>query len=73
MIAITIEPRGGGAMTRPKVGTIFSPERRNIAKSHGRILFANSDLSGFSIFEEAQYRGVTAAEFVASKIGGHRI
>jgi hypothetical protein len=25
-------------------------------------LFANSDVSGFSIFEEAQYRGVQAAD-----------
>ena len=28
----------------------------------GNIWFANSDLSGISIFEEAQYRGVRAAE-----------
>jgi hypothetical protein len=28
----------------------------------GPIRFAHSDLSGFSIFEEAQYRGVLAAE-----------
>jgi len=27
-----------------------------------RILFANSDLSGFSIFEEAQYRGIVSAD-----------
>jgi hypothetical protein len=33
-------------------------------------LFANSDLSGFSIFEEAQHRGVVAAERVLSAIGG---
>jgi hypothetical protein len=33
----------------------------------GRILFANSDLSGFSIFEEAQYRGVYAADSVLSQ------
>jgi hypothetical protein len=64
--------RIGHAMARPKVGAIFSPERRSLAKPHGRILFANSDLSGFSIFEEAQYRGVTAADFVASKLSGRR-
>jgi hypothetical protein len=64
--------RMGHAMARPKVGAIFSPERRNLVKSSGRILFANSDLSGFSIFEEAQYRGVTAADHVASKLGASR-
>jgi hypothetical protein len=31
-------------------------------KPLGNIFFANSDLSGFSIFEEAQYRGVEAAK-----------
>ena len=51
-------------MARPKVGAIFSEERRRLATLNGNILFANSDLSGFSIFEEAQYRGVRAAEKV---------
>ena len=54
--------RMGHAMARPKIGAIFSPERRTLRKPQGHVLFANSDLSGFSIFEEAQYRGVTAAE-----------
>jgi hypothetical protein len=60
--------RMGHAMARPKVGAIFSEERLRLRKPQGRILFANSDLSGFSIFEEAQYRGVTAAEHVLRKI-----
>ncbi len=64
--------RMGHAMARPKVGAIFSQERRNLVKSSGRILFANSDLSGFSIFEEAQFRGVTAADRVISKVAGSR-
>jgi hypothetical protein len=38
-------------------------------ESHGRILFANSDLSGFSIFEGAQYRGVTAADRALAQLG----
>jgi len=54
--------RFGHAMARPKPGAIFSRERRKLAALEGRLLFANSDLSGFSIFEEAQYRGVRAAE-----------
>jgi hypothetical protein len=62
--------RMGHAMARPNVGAIFSPERRRLAKPYGRILFANSDLSGFSIFEEAQYRGVVAAETLLRLITG---
>ena len=60
--------RMGHAMARPSVGAIFSPERRSLAKPAGRIIFANSDLSGFSIFEEAQYRGVTAADHALNKL-----
>jgi hypothetical protein len=60
--------RMGHAMARPKVGAIFSAERRNLAQAQGRILFANSDLSGFSIFEEAQYRGVNAADRVLGQV-----
>lgn len=62
--------RMGHAMARPKVGAIFAPERRALANSRGRILFANSDLSGFSIFEEAQYRGIYAADRVLRQVGG---
>lgn len=54
--------RIGHAMARPVPGAIFSPERLKILKSGPPIFYANSDLSGFSIFEEAQYRGVTAAD-----------
>jgi len=57
-------------MARPKPGAIFSKERRRLAKLDGRLLFANSDVSGFSIFEEAQYRGVRAAERVLQEMGG---
>jgi glycine/D-amino acid oxidase-like deaminating enzyme len=61
--------RMGHAMVRPKVGAIFSTERRRFARLEGRLLFANSDLSGFSIFEEAQYRGVRAAEKALAIVG----
>jgi hypothetical protein len=61
--------RMGHAMARPKVGAIFSAERRRLLKSNGPVFFANSDLSGFSIFEEAQYRGVTAADEALRKFG----
>ena len=62
--------RMGHAMARPKVGAIFSEERRKLRSNRGRILFANSDLSGFSIFEEAQYRGITAAGKVLRNLSG---
>jgi len=62
--------RFGHAMARPIPGAIFSEERRKLADLDGRLLFANSDLSGFSIFEEAQYRGVGAAEKVLHHLGG---
>ena len=62
--------RFGHAMARPTPGAIFSPERRGLANLEGRLLFANSDLSGLSIFEEAQYRGVRAAEKVLGHLSG---
>lgn len=56
--------RMGHAMVRPTVGLMFSEQRKQLLRSAGkeRILFANSDLSGISIFEEAQFRGVEAAK-----------
>jgi hypothetical protein len=32
------------------------------------VVFAHSDMSGISIFEEAQYRGVAAAETVLRRM-----
>ncbi len=54
--------RLGHAMARPSPGFLESDERHLLTANFGNLLFANSDLSGFSIFEEAQYRGVQAAE-----------
>lgn len=54
--------RMGHAMARPVPGFLGSETRRRLAAADGPVLYANSDLSGFSIFEEAQYRGVTAAD-----------
>ena len=62
--------RMGHAMIRPAVGSIFSEERRNISRFHDRVFFANSDLSGISIFEEAEYHGVEAAQKVLAKLSG---
>ena len=60
--------RMGHAMARPVVGSIFDPQRRDFARGQGRLLFANSDVSGFSIFEEAQFRGVEAAERILHRL-----
>lgn len=61
--------RLGHGMIRPTTGFITSRERRQIAELDGPIQFANSDLSGISIFEEAQYRGVRAADRVLQRLG----
>jgi hypothetical protein len=62
--------RMGHAMIRPAVDSIFSEGRRRLSRLNGRILLANSDLSGISIFEEAQYRGVEAAQKVLRRLHG---
>jgi hypothetical protein len=64
--------RMGHAMVRPVPGSIFSAERQRLARPQGRILFANSDLSGISIFEEAQYHGVKAAQEILQLIEGKK-
>ena len=61
--------RMGHAMARPAPGAVFHPRRRDLARNTGRLLFANSDLSGFSIFEEAQFRGVEAAQAILAGLG----
>ena len=61
--------RWGHAMVQPRVGFIWGEARKQAAEPQGNIYFAHSDLSGFSIFEEAQYRGVLAAERVLKKLG----
>ena len=60
--------RWGHAMVRPKPGFLWGGAREHAAEPLGRIRFAHSDLSGFSIFEEAQYRGVLAAEQVLTNL-----
>jgi hypothetical protein len=61
--------RMGHAMARPAPGFMFSDERMRWLKPSGNIFFANSDLSGFSIFEEAQYRGVEASKRALRVVG----
>ncbi len=62
--------RMGHAMVRPVVGFLSSEARKRLADyREGNVWFANSDLSGISIFEEAQYRGVRAAEAALRVVG----
>ncbi len=54
----------GHAMIRPVPGFVWGAARRRAAEPLGRVHFAHSDLSGLALFEEAQDRGVRAAEAV---------
>lgn len=52
----------GHAMVRPEPGFISGINRTMAEESLGNIHFAHSDLSGISIFEEAFYAGIRAAD-----------
>jgi len=56
--------RIGHAMPQPAPGAIFHPERLRRARHSGSLVFANSDLSALSLFEEALHRGVSAADHI---------
>lgn len=62
--------RWGHAMIRPEPGFVWSEARRRAADPHGSIHFANTDLSGVALFEEALYHGVRAAEEILGERGG---
>ncbi|MBU0593541.1 MAG: NAD(P)-binding protein [Gammaproteobacteria bacterium] len=61
--------RWGHAMSMPMPGWIWSAARERLTVPHGRLHLAHSDLSGFSIFEEANYWGVKAASNVLWRLG----
>jgi glycine/D-amino acid oxidase-like deaminating enzyme len=61
--------RDGHAMVRPLPGLVWGEARRVFAADHPRLRFAHADASGFSLFEEAQYRGVLAAERTLNRLG----
>lgn len=62
--------RWGHAMIRPRPNFVWSEARRRAAQPHRGIHFANTDLSGVALFEEALYHGVRAAEEVLGDRGG---
>jgi len=61
--------RNGHAMARPVPGLISGEARRRFADDGTNLRFAHADVSGFSLFEEAQYRGVLAAERTLRRLG----
>jgi protoporphyrinogen oxidase len=60
--------RWGHAMIRPRPGFVSSEARKAAAKPYRGIHFANTDLSGVPLFEEAFYHGTRAAEEVLSSL-----
>lgn len=61
--------RHGHAMARPTPGLITAAARQRFVQGHPRLQFAHADVSGFSLFEEAQYRGVLAAQRGLQRLG----
>ena len=59
--------RYGHAMSIPLPGVRGSPALRALAEPQTRIHYAHSDLSGYSVFEEALYQGGRAARDVLQK------
>jgi phytoene dehydrogenase-like protein len=60
--------RWGHAMIRPRPGFIWGGARAAAALPYCGIHFANTDLSGVALFEEAFYHGVRAAEEVLAEM-----
>lgn len=61
--------RWGHAMVRPRPGFVWSGARAAAARPYRGVHFANTDLSGVALFEEALYHGARAAEEVLAARG----
>ena len=61
--------RNGHAMIRPLPGVISAAGRAALAQGWGRVQFAHADVSGLSLFEEANYQGVRAAQATLRQLG----
>lgn len=61
--------RHAHAMIRPLPGRMWGGARKPFEAGHGGIRFAHADVSGLSLFEEANYRGVLAAERTLARLG----
>jgi phytoene dehydrogenase-like protein len=62
----------GHAMVRPVPGLIWGEARRRVLAHRGTLHFAHADASGLSLFEEANDRGVAAAEVVLAALGSRQ-
>lgn len=60
--------RWGHAMAQPRPRWLHTGVRESLQQPQGRIAIAHADLSGFSLFEEANYWGVEAASWL---MGNH--
>lgn len=58
----------GHGMIRPTPGFIWGEHRQAAQKPLGLTHFAHSDMSGISIFEEAQHHGIRAAREIIARI-----
>ncbi len=61
--------RHAHAMVRPTPGWLFGGDRERAAQPFGGVHFANTDLSGLALFEEAHWQGTRAAEEILSELG----
>ena len=61
--------RNGHAMIRPIPGFLANKERKSWETGRERFYWASADVSGISIFEEAQFRGVEAARRALRVLG----
>lgn len=59
----------GHGMIRPSVGFLSGQQIAMARQPRQRLYFGHGDLSGMSLFEESQYRGVLAAEAALADIG----
>lgn len=64
--------RHGHAMIRPTPGLLSDPAWLATQQGHDHLFYAHADVSGLPLFEEAQYRGVLAADRALAVIGGRR-
>jgi phytoene dehydrogenase-like protein len=62
--------RWGHAMIRPRPGFIWGGARAAAARPYRGIHFANTDLSGVALFEEAFHHGIRAANEILSARSG---
>jgi protoporphyrinogen oxidase len=64
--------RFGHAMVRPTPGLLSDPAWQAARRGLERLFFAHSDLNGLPLFEEAQARGVHAADAAVAALAGRR-